>query len=102
MQTHRMPFKRLTLFVIGLLVATPLIPKITYAAAIPSAVPSVTVARGQKAVSVLDFSLPAYTGDAVVDADGSLSYDVGVTRVLPGAFLYTIAPSARLAYGIGG
>lgn len=50
----------------------------------------------------MDFSVPAYAGDAVVDADGAVTEDLGVPMVQAGAPLYNILPSARLAYGIGG
>lgn len=77
-------------------------PAIADAAAIPSTAPAATVARDQKEVLVMDFSLPAYAGDTIVDADGSVTEDVGVTLVQAGAPLHNIPSSARLAYGIGG
>lgn len=77
-------------------------PAIADAASIPSTAPAATVARGQKEVLVMDFSLPAYAGDTIVDADGSVTEDVGVTLVQAGAPLHNIPSSARLAYGIGG
>ncbi|MEK7481325.1 MAG: hypothetical protein AAB633_01085 [Patescibacteria group bacterium] len=77
-------------------------PALANAAPIPSTAPTATVARGQKEVLVMDFTLPAYAGDAVVDADGGVTEDVGVPLVQAGAPLHNIPSSARLAYGIGG
>lgn len=50
----------------------------------------------------MDFNVPIYNGDTIVDADGAVTEDVGVSTVRTAAPLYTIPASARLAYGIGG
>ncbi len=95
-------FYRITAVTVIAGLTASLLPTVTVdAAALASAAPAATVARGQKEVVVLDVTLPAYSGDTVVDADGTISEDIGVPSVQAGGSLYPILSSARIAYGVG-
>src|SRR3989344_1463522 len=83
------------------LLATAL-PAPAHAADFVSSAPAATVARGQREVMVMNFSVPAYSGDTVADADGAVSEDAGVSTVQAGGVLYNISSASRLAYGVGG